>query len=135
LWIVATVIDRARKTLTARDVAFDASGTRIIVRAADVTGFDVSLDTLDSRKFIVRYEGWYETFNRAEDAYDCFEYGLSDSCRLRITFRGTRPVAWQIEKREYGVWTPGRIIRRRVVPFWRSARVERRQNRVFVTTR
>jgi len=135
LRIVATVIDRARKTLTARDVAFDASGTRIIVRAADVTGFDVSLDTLDSRNFIVRYEGWYETFNRAEDAYDCFEYGLSDSCRLRITFRGARPVAWQIEKREYGVWTPGRIIRRRFVPFWRRARVERRQNRVFVTTR
>ena len=131
---MATVIDRARKTLTARGVAFDADGTRIIVLAADLAGFDVSLHALDSRKFIVRYEGWYETFSRAEDAYDCFEYGLSDSCRLRITLRGARPVAWQIEKREYGLWTPGRIVRRRFAPFWRRARVERRQNRVFVTT-
>jgi hypothetical protein len=131
---VASVVDRARKTLTARGVAFDADADGITVRASDATGFDVSLRVLGPRKFVVSYEGWFQTFGRAEDAYDCFEYGLSDSCRLRITFRGATAVAWQIEKREYGVWMPGRRVRRRFVPFWKRARIERRQNRVFRTT-
>ena len=87
-------------------MAFDADAKRVTVRASDATGFDVSLRVVEPRKFVVSYEGWFETFGRAEDAYDCFEYGLSDSCRLRMTFRGATPVAWQIEKRDYGVWMP-----------------------------
>ena len=130
---MASVIDRARKALSARGVTFDADVHSISVPAIDRSGFDVRLRVVESREFIVTYEGWFETFGRAEDAYDCFEYGLSDSCRLRVTYRGTLPVAWQIEKRDYGVWMPGRIVRRRLVPFWRPARVERRQNRVFLT--
>jgi hypothetical protein len=130
---VASVIDRARKTLAARGVPFDADANRITVRASDATGFDVSLRVVEPRKFVVSYEGWFEMFARAEDAYDCFEYGLSDSSRLRITFRGATAVAWQIERRDYGVWMGGRVVRRRLVPFWRRARIERRQNRVFTT--
>jgi hypothetical protein len=128
---VASVVDRARKTLDARGVAFDAAEDRIAVPAADAGGFDVTLRVVEPRKFLVSYEGWFQTFGRAEDAYDCFEYGLSDSCRLRITFRGRTAVAWQIEKRDYGVWMPGRAVRRRLAPFWRKARIERRQNQVF----
>jgi hypothetical protein len=128
---VASVVDRARKTLTARGVAFDAVANGITVRASNAAGFDVSLRVVGPRKFIVSYEGWFQTFGRAEDAYDCFEYGLSDSCRLRITFRGVTQVAWQIEKRDYGVWMPGRVVRRRFVPFWKRARIEQRQNSVF----
>jgi hypothetical protein len=132
---MGSVIDRARRTLTALGVAFDENTHSITVHAPDSSGFDVTLQVVDARKFVVRYEGWFETFGRAEDAYDCFEYGLSDSCWLRVTTRGTTPVAWQIEKREYGVWMPGRLVKRRLVPFWRPARVERRQNRVFVSDR
>jgi hypothetical protein len=129
--MVANVVDRARKTLDALGVAFDAAENRIAVSAADAGGFDVTLRVVEPRKFLVSYDGWFETFGRAEDAYDCFEYGLSDSCRLRITFRGRTAVPWQIEKRDYGVWMPGRAVRRRLVPFWRKARIERRQNQVF----
>jgi hypothetical protein len=84
-----------------------------------------------SRTFVVSYDGWSQTFHRAEDAYDCFEFGLSDSCRLRVTLRGETATAWQIEKREYGLWVPGRVIQRRLVPFWRRRRIQLRQNRVF----
>jgi len=131
---MASVIDRARKTLSARGVAFDAGADSITVPAADPDGFAVTMRVIDSRTFVVEYEGWFETFGRAEDAYDCFEYGLSDSCRLRVTFRGARPVARQIEKRDYGVWMPGRLVRRRLVAFWRPARMELRRNRVFSTS-
>ena len=128
---MASVIDRARKTLEKLGVAFDADATRIVVPSADPSGFTVSLRVTGPRTFLVSYDGWFQTFGRAEDAYDCFEYGLSDSCGLRVTLRGLTPVAWQIEKRDYGVWMPGRSVRRRLVPFWRRARIERRQNRVF----
>jgi hypothetical protein len=131
---VASVIDRARRTLEPLGVAFDADAVHIVVPAADPSGFDVSLRVIGPRRFVVSYAGWFHTFDRAEDAYDCFEYGLSDSCGLRITFRGPTAVAWQIEKRDYGVWMPGRQVRRRLVPFWRTPRVERRQNRVFRST-
>jgi len=130
---VANVIERARKVLSELGVPFLAGADRITVPASDISGFEVTLQVSGSRKFVVSYEGWFETFQRAEDAYDCFEYGLCDSCRLRITFRGETAVAWQIEKRDYGVWMRGRAIRRRIVPFWRRVRTEQRQNQVFKT--
>jgi hypothetical protein len=48
-----SVIDRARKTLSARGVAFEADATSITVRAGDTTGFDVSLRVVDARNFVV----------------------------------------------------------------------------------
>lgn len=131
-----TVIDRARKTLTALPAAvpFRANEHHVIVPGSPA-GFTVTLQALGPRRFRVTYDGWSQTFDRAEDAYDCFEYGLSDSCRLRVTYRGNEAVAWQIEKREYGLWMPGRRVARRLVPFWRRQRVEHRQNRVFVGSR
>ena len=65
-------------------------------------------------------------------ALDCFEFGLSDSCRLKITLRGDEPVAWHVEKREYGMWVPGRHpLKRLDLAFWRPTRVVYRQNHVF----
>lgn len=131
---MATIIDRAVRNLTARQVAHrvEADGNAIHVVARDADGFDVRLRILGDRAFLVQCEGWSHDFDRAEDAYDCFEYVLSDSARLKITIRGEVPVAWQIEKREYGMWVPARhATRRRLVAFWRPARTTYRQNTVF----
>ncbi|HEX7087343.1 MAG TPA: hypothetical protein VF198_13335 [Vicinamibacterales bacterium] len=128
------VIERARRRLSAfPEVRFDATSRRIVVPAAGPENFTVSLEVAGDREFHVRYDGWHHGFSRAEDAYDCFEFGLSDSCRLRVTLRGETETAWQIEKREYGMWVPGRRIARRWVPFWRRARTVWRQNRIFTT--
>lgn len=128
---MATIIDRAVRTLTALGVAHHADGDEIRVPKADAGGFDVDLQILGDRAFLVRCEGWRHDFDRAEDAYDCFEYVLSDSARLKVVCRGDRPEVWQIEKREFGMWTPGRPVRRRSWRFWMPRRVEYRQNRVF----
>ncbi len=133
---MATVIDRARKALAAYPgIAHDSSSRRIVVPPANREGFTVSLEILGEREFRVQYDGWHHRFSRAEDAYDCFSFGLSDSCRLRVTKRGDTPVAWQIEKKEYGLWVPGRRIARRVVPFWRALQVVHLQNLVFTGSR
>jgi hypothetical protein len=128
-----SVIDQAARTLGAVDGAvFDATEHTITVPAAADEGFLVRLQMVHDREFVVWYDQWQQTFDRAEDALDCFEYGLSDSCRLKTTFRGDEPVGWLVEKREYGMWVPGRHPRkRRSLAFWRPTRIVYRQNQLF----
>ena len=128
-----SVIDQAARTLGALDsVAFDAGQDAIAVPPASADGFAVRLQMVHDREYVVSYDAWQHTFDRAEDAYDCFEYGLSDSCRLKITLRGDEPINWDVERREYGMWAPGRHPRkRRSLAFWRPARIVYRQNHVF----
>ena len=130
---MASVIDRAVRTLRALEsVAFDAGDDAIAVPPVSDDGFAVRLHMVHDREFVVSYDDWRHTFDRAEDAYDCFEYGLSDSCRLKITLRGNEPVSWHVEKREYGMWVPGHHPRRRrSLAFWRPRRIVYRQNHVF----
>jgi len=128
-----SVIDRAARTLRAIDgVVFDASDDTITVPPPADDGFVVRLRMVHDRQFVVWFDRWEQTFDRAEDALDCFEYGLSDSCRLKIVLRGDAPIVWHVEKREYGMWVPGNHPRK--VPslaFWRPTSVVYRQNRVF----
>lgn len=132
-----SVIARARKALDAvGGVTYELDEDRLSVPAAGPDRFAVSLRALGDRRFVVQFgEGWVHAFDRAEDAQDCFEFGLSDRCRLRVTLRGDTPVAWQLEKREFGLWVPGRRLCRRWVPFWRPRRIVHLQNRVFAGER
>ena len=128
-----TVIDRAAKMLRAIDgVRFEATKNTIVVPAATDEGFVVRLRMEHDRRFVVEFDAWQHTFDRAEDAYDCFEYGLSDSCRLKVTYRGDAPIAWDAEKREYGLWVPGHHpLKRLSLTFWRPTRIVYRQNQLF----
>ena len=60
-----------------------------------------------------------------------WSWALSDSCRLSVVCRGRTAVAWTLEIREFGMWVPHRTRRRRLVPFWRPARTEYKQNDVI----
>ena len=57
------------------------------------------------------------------------------ACRTRAGLRwraaGATAVAWTLEVREFGMWVPHRTRRRRLVPFWRPARTEYKQNDVI----
>lgn len=129
-----SVIDRAVRALRARGVsAYETSDDRVSVPAGGPEGFAVTLEARGARDFVVRCEGWVETFGRAEDAYDCFTFALSDQCRLQIAYRGDTPVEWQLQRRQYGMWAPGRPVGRRFAPVWRRRRVAHRRNLVFLT--
>ena len=130
---MASVIVDAVRTLRAVDGAvFDANEHTITVPAASEEGFLVRLQMVHDREFVVWYDQWRHTFDRAEDALDCFEYGLSNSCRLKITLRGGQPLIWQVEKREYGMWVTGNHpLKHPSLAFWRPTRVVYRQNHVF----
>ncbi len=129
-----SVIDRIVRVLEKHDgVRFTSSSREVSVPAAGADGFTVTLTARSDTRVQVAAEGWRETFSRAEDAYDCFLLLLSDRSRLKVTLRGATPIGWQIETRAYGQWVPGHYVRRRLVPVWRRPRIERRQNRVFLT--
>ena len=128
-----SVIERATRTLDALGgVDYSATPSTVTVRPSDACGFVVTLAVEHARAFVVSYDRWQHRFDRAEDAYDCFEFGLSDSCRLRVTYRGEDAVAWHVEKREYGIWVPSsRSTSRLSLKFWKRRRLVYRQNRVF----
>jgi len=129
-----TVIDRAVRTLTKLHVPHAVDGDRIRVPPADATAFEVRLQIVDDRAFLVECEGWRHDFDRPEDAYDCFEYVLSDNSRLKVVYRGDWPEVWQIEKREFGMWVPAHPVTRRSWAFWKPRRIEYRQNNIFNAT-
>jgi hypothetical protein len=129
-----SVINRAVSALRTEGVAqFDASDTEVSVPPQGPEGFPVRLEARGAREYLVQCDGWWQTFDRAEDAFDCFTFALCDQCRLQIVRRGRTPVEWQLQRREYGMWTPGRPVRRRWAPIWRRARVEHRRNQVFLS--
>jgi hypothetical protein len=128
---VASVIDRALKALPVDGLRFEATSRTLTVPAATDDGFPVVRVVRSDRESEVRGEGWTERFGRAEAAYDCFLFLLSEQSRLKVTLRGTTAVGWQVEKREYGLWVPAHPVRRRLVPIWRPARTVWKQNHVF----
>jgi hypothetical protein len=126
-----SIIDHAARTLTSLNVPHTSASDEIAVPAAAADGFEVRLSMRSDRSFVVMFDQWRHDFDRAEDAYDCFEYGLSDSCRLKVVYRGDAPEHWQVEKREFGLWVPGHVVTRRSWALWKPRRVEYRQNHVF----
>ena len=126
-----SIINRAVKALPADGLRFEATTRTLTVPPATDDGFAVSLVVRSDREYEVQGEQWTERFERAEDAYDCFLFLLSEESRLKVTLRGTTAVGWQVEKREYGLWVPAHPVRRRLVPIWRPARTVWKQNHVF----
>jgi len=61
----------------------------ITVKADSSKGFDVSFYD-DKFEYTVFFEGWHEYFKKSEsqNAINCFAFGLSDSCRIKVVSRG-----------------------------------------------
>src|SRR4051812_39909162 len=116
-----SIIHRALKALATDAVRAESTERTVTVPATTEDGFAVILEMHGDREFDVHADGWSERFSRAEDAYDCFMFLLSEQGRLKVTMRGKTPAGWQIERREYGLWVPGRPVHRRLTPIWRRA--------------
>ena len=90
-------------------------------------GFPVELRVGDG-EFIVSYDGWHKHFQEVESALDCFAFGLSDMCRLKIVSRGGQPHKWILEFRRNGDWAAESRVGLFVFAFWRPPEIEYRQN-------
>ena len=81
--------------------------------------------------YVVSFEGWHERFTVEEEALDCFSFGLSESCRLRVTYRGESPVSWAVQSLEHGTWVVDSTTALIFTPFWRRRTVVYRQNELL----
>jgi hypothetical protein len=126
---ISSFVARAQRRLSRYlDLAITVVADGLDIAPADDDGFPIRL-RISVGRFTVFMGGWSRTFDREEDALDCLEFGLGETCRLLVEYRGATEVAWTVQSREYGMWQPHHRVSRVFVPFWRASRVEYRQNR------
>jgi hypothetical protein len=115
------------------EVRYVATDHSIFVKPVDDSGFTVGLEE-HRRGWTVSFEGWHEEFASQEEALNCFAFGLSESCRLQVTYRGRTAVKWAVEADEEGEWVQDSEVGLLLVPFWRQRRVAYLQNHVLPPT-
>src|SRR4051794_19378350 len=84
-------------------LAYRVAGGSITVEPPTPDGFPVSL-TGGPGNWVVGFAGWHEHFASEDAALDCFAFGLSDRCRLRVHYRGPVPYRWVVEGRTADGW-------------------------------
>ena len=120
------VLDRVRESLRTKhpDLRYTDAHGAITVHAPAPGGFDVAI-TAD---LVVAYDGWHEHFDSPEQALECFAFGFSDQCRLKVSYRGKFAYQWTLEALEDGRWVEDGTTGLVFFPFWRPRRIEYRQN-------
>lgn len=93
--------------------------------------FTVSIQS-DGDDFIVYFDRWHEHFHDLNTALNCFAFGLSHECRLKVTLRGNMECAWTVQSQEEGAWTDDSTTGLLLVPFWSEKRIEFRQNKLLL---
>lgn len=111
-------------------LTYRADAKTVTVEPPSADGFPVSL-TEEMGEWVVSFDGWHEHFASEEEALNCFTFGLSDRCRLRIHYRGSFPYRWAVEEQINGGWREESATGVLLFPFWRRPRVEYRQNAVI----
>lgn len=92
-------------------------------------GFSVSMH-LESEGITIYYDdGWHETFQKEDEALNCFSFGLSENCRLRVTSRGNFRHKWQVQALVTGNWETESETGLLLFPFWKKPNVYFLQNK------
>ena len=125
--------DRLMRKLEANHVPYSHTSSSIEIARQDEFGFGVDLRT-GSKGFTVFFEGWHEEFTSEDEAVSCVTFGLSEACRLAVTYRGQMPVKWTVESRKGDRWSADSETGLLWVPFWLRKRVVYRQNRWLSAT-
>ena len=108
----------------------EAARTITVLPAAE-DGFVVTL-TESSDHWTVSYDGWHEEFSLEDVALECFAFGLSSACRLRVEYQGERAVKWTVEELSTdGAWVTGDTTALSHPFFWGQPRVRYFQNRLL----
>lgn len=127
---IAEIRERFKKYPDAR---YEAGDGWIRYVPCSENGFVVELQALDE-EVIVAFDGWHEHFPDNETALNCFAFGLSDACRLKIVSRGGRPHKWIVEELQNGYWVADSETGLLFFQFWRRPRVIYLQNAIIKTS-
>ena len=130
--MVMTVLAEIKEKLNKHPTIFyEETETSIAVPPADSRGFEVAVHKSGSGH-IVSFDGWHEEFANAADAIECFGFGLTNRCRLKIEQRGDRPYRWTLQYLEHETWKDGSVIGLFAFKFWRQTSVHYLQNQHIV---
>lgn len=119
------------KTKTAKypGLLCKVEGNTLSISPKTATGFTVRI-TVNDPGFTVSYDGWHEEFEHEDDALNCFAFGLSDACRLKVVKRGKTDCIWIVESKNGTEWQEDSRTGLVFFPFWKKKSVEYRQNTV-----
>jgi hypothetical protein len=127
---IGRLIEKLRKH---PELNWSEEGDGVSVDPATPEGFSVWL-TPNQGGFTVGFDGWHEHFDDEVAAVNCFAFGFSNQCRLRVAVRGNSAnsaTSWTLESLDGNVWVQDSSVAMFFVPFWRKRRIEYRQNPVI----
>ena len=111
-------------------VRYSETAGSIEVEPQDESGFAVGL-RVHGGGFTVHFGWWHEEFTSENEALNCFAFGLSEACRLKVTYHGSIPTKWVVESLRGDAWVPDSETELLLFPFWRRKRVVYRRNRAI----
>jgi hypothetical protein len=129
---VDPISELSAKLIRHPELEFIKTSNSIEIRAPSTSGFSVRL-YVQSSFYTVAFEGWHEDFDSPLDALDCVAFAFSGQSRLAVTYRGNRPVKWELEYLENGEWVVDSEVGLLSVPFWRLRRKVYLQNPDLLT--
>ena len=94
-----------------------------------IGGFTVSIASNDEY-CTVDFEGWHKHFDTSQEALDCFAWGLSENCRVKVFSRGGKAHKWTAQSLENGVWSDVSTTGLLFFPFWRKVEISYAQNKL-----
>jgi hypothetical protein len=123
--VVQTIADRLRDNDPSLSTRVECD--TITVEPRDQNGFPVWL-SVEGGSYTVGFDGWHEEFDSEEEALNCFAFGLSADCRLKVVFRGKLAHRWTVESKTNGAWREDSTTGLLVFPFWRRPHVVYKTN-------
>jgi hypothetical protein len=123
-----TIIEKVRARLQDHpDLKYRETGKSITVDAPSATGFSVSLHAV-SNEFVVHFDGWHEHFATESDALNCFAFGLTGGCRLKVFRRWKFEYCWTLQRLTDQGWQEDSTTGLFFFPFWGQREIIYRQN-------
>ena len=106
----------------------------ITVKNESLNGFDVSFYD-DKFEYTVCFDGWHEHFEKNDyvNAINCFAFGLSDKCRIKVLSRGGVDYKWVVQSYENGKWINDSVTGLLWYKFWHKIEIRFLQNAIIKT--
>lgn len=100
------------------------------VSAKPKNGFAVWAEN-HSNSITIGFDGWHEVFDDPKEALNCFAWGLSRECRLKVVSRGGKPHKWVMQSLQNGQWVSESTVGLLFFQFWRKKTTSYIQNAVI----
>ncbi len=108
-------------------IRFLATEMSITIPPKSEDGFEVSFH-VKGNEYTVYFEGWHDHFGSLHEAINCFGFGLSPECRIKVDIRGEHPYRWTCEVLQDGQWVKSGTTGLMFYPLWRRHRVKYLRN-------